>query len=205
MESRREWLIDGLHLFVLCGFAFAQPLFTVLAEGPEFFVARGSRPLDICLLATFLSLGVPALLVLVEGLVGLVSRTARHLRRRDPTVPRIEIGPQEITLLDDYLGAAYAHPTAEAQRAIELLARLEGLPLETTYTGKTMAALLDYARQHPADRILFVDTFAEGTKLQEGDYHALPERFWPVFDRGHESGCWCLRASREPGFCWRRS
>ena len=79
------------------------------------------------------------------------------------------------------------------------------LPLETTYTGKAMAALLDHAAQNPGSRLLFLDTFTESAALDEGDYRALPERFWLVFDPGHEVNCWCLRAWRDPSFCWKRS
>jgi hypothetical protein len=52
--------------------------------------------------------------------------------------------------------------------------------------------------------VLFVDTFAEAPNLAEGDPRALPEPFWPVFDRDHHVRCWCLRAWRDPAFCWKR-
>ena len=90
-------------------------------------------------------------------------------------------------------------------QAARLVARAEGLPLETTYTGKAMAALLDYATRHPGSRLLFLDTFTESTALEEGEYRALPERFWPVFDPAHNVNCWCLRAWRDPRFCWKHS
>jgi hypothetical protein len=67
-----------------------------------------------------------------------------------------------------------------------------------------MAALLDYVERHPGARVLFVDTFAEAPNLAEGDPRALPEQFWPVFDRNHRVRCWCLRAWRDPAFCWKR-
>jgi hypothetical protein len=115
----------------------------------------------------------------------------------------VRITPQDVDLLDGYVGPGYAHPTPEARRAVELLARLEGLPLETTYTGKAMAALLDHARQHPGARLLFVDTYAEAPTLEEGDYRDLPRRFWPIFDPSHPARCGCLRARRDPEFCWK--
>jgi hypothetical protein len=93
----------------------------------------------------------------------------------------------------------------EAERAVALLRELEGLPLETTYTGKAMAALLDHARRHPKSRLLFVDTYSEAPPLEEGDYRDLPEKFWPVFDPAHGVRCWCLRSRRDPDFCWKRS
>jgi len=87
---------------------------------------------------------------------------------------------------------------------VERVARAEGLPLETTYTGKAMAALLDYAARHPGARLLFVDTFAEAPTLEEGDWREQPEKFWPVFDPSHRVRCWCLRSWRDPDFCWKR-
>jgi D-cysteine desulfhydrase len=134
----------------------------------------------------------------------LANRTARYLHQRDTTIPPIAFNAEEVELLDGYVGPAYAYPTAGAKGAVELVARTEGLPLETTYTGKAMAALLDYAAKHPSKRLLFVDTFTEGCTLQQGDWHALPERFWPVFDPAHEARCWCVRAWRDPTFCWKK-
>jgi D-cysteine desulfhydrase len=135
----------------------------------------------------------------------MVNRAARYLRRCDRSVPEVEVEPKEVDLRDGYLGAGYAHPTPEAQRAVELVAGTEGLPLETTYTGKAMAALLDHARHHPGARLLFVDTFAEAPTLEEGEWRDLPERFWPVFDPAHRVGCWCLRSWQDPGFCWKNT
>jgi 1-aminocyclopropane-1-carboxylate deaminase/D-cysteine desulfhydrase-like pyridoxal-dependent ACC family enzyme len=135
----------------------------------------------------------------------MVNRTARYLRRRDRTIPEIKIEPEELDLRDGYLGAGYAHPTAEAKGAVELVAGAEGLPLETTYTGKAMAALLDHARRHTGARLLFVDTFAEAPTLEEGAWRDLPEQFWPVFDAAHRVGCWCLRSWRDPHFCWKKT
>jgi 1-aminocyclopropane-1-carboxylate deaminase/D-cysteine desulfhydrase-like pyridoxal-dependent ACC family enzyme len=134
-----------------------------------------------------------------------VNQTARYLRRRDRTVPEVEVESEEVDLRDGYLGAGYAHPTAEAKGAVELVAGAEGLPLETTYTGKAMAALLDHARRHPGARLLFVDTFAEAPTLEEGAWRDLPEQFWPVFDAAHRVGCWCLRSWRDPHFCWKKT
>jgi 1-aminocyclopropane-1-carboxylate deaminase/D-cysteine desulfhydrase-like pyridoxal-dependent ACC family enzyme len=133
----------------------------------------------------------------------MVNRAARYMRRRDGSVPPVQVTAEEVSLLDGYVGPGYAHPTGEAVDAVEWAARSEGLPLETTYTGKAMAALLDHARHHPGARVLFVDTFTERSALQEGDYRGLPEKFWPVFDPAHRTHCRCLRAWRDPDFCWK--
>jgi len=135
---------------------------------------------------------------------GLANRADRFLSRCDPAVPALHFQPGGVTLVDGYMGAGYAHPTAKALRAIERVRELEGLPLETTYTGKTMAALLDYAEGHPGSRLLFVDTFAEAPALHEGDFRDLPRPFWPAFDPSLEARCWCLRSWRDPAFCWKK-
>ncbi len=138
-------------------------------------------------------------------IAGMVNRTARYLSRRDPSIPRIEVDASDIDLLDGYLGPGYAYPTEKARQAIHILERTEHLPLEMTYTGKAMAALLDRARQMPGGRLLFLDTYAESPTLAAGDYRSLPRQFWPVFDPAREVRCWCLRSRRDSGFCWKRS
>jgi hypothetical protein len=65
----------GAHLAALSALAFAQPLFDILGKNPEFFAVRDSSSADIVLFALALTLLPPALLLAVEVLVGLVSRT----------------------------------------------------------------------------------------------------------------------------------
>jgi D-cysteine desulfhydrase len=131
----------------------------------------------------------------------LVNRAARYLKVRDPSVPAITVRPDDVELLHSYVGPGYAHVTDEGQRAVQVLARTEGIQLETTYTAKAMAALLDHASHHPGSALLFVNTYAENPALPHGDYHDLPWRFWPVFDASHKARCWCLRSRRNRGFC----
>ncbi len=60
----------ALHLIALCGFALAQPLYSLLANYPEFFVARGSEPVDLFLLVLILSLIVPLICLLLVMAAG---------------------------------------------------------------------------------------------------------------------------------------
>jgi len=133
----------------------------------------------------------------------MVNKAGRYLRRLDPSIPPVEVRPEAVDLRDGYLGPGYAHPTDKARQTVDQVAQAEGLPLETTYTGKAMAALLDHAGSHAGARLLFVDTFAESPTLESGDWHALPEPFWPVFDPAHRVRCRCLRSWRDPDFCWK--
>ena len=71
-----------LHLFILSSFAVAQPLFSLLAGEPAFFVIRRSEPIDILALALGLMLLVPLPMLLIEamaGLLGAKTRWAIHL------------------------------------------------------------------------------------------------------------------------------
>ncbi|MBI4775661.1 MAG: sulfatase-like hydrolase/transferase [Deltaproteobacteria bacterium] len=77
MNQKREALVDLLHLFVLSGFALAQPLYDSLSRQAEFFVARRSEPLDFVVLAFVLSALIPATLALMEWLVDLVAPALR--------------------------------------------------------------------------------------------------------------------------------
>jgi D-cysteine desulfhydrase len=205
----------GVLGYVNAAFEIQAQLAAMGVQKPEaVFVAAGSCGTFAGLLLGARLAGLDAAIVGVRiieedvanraKIARMVNRAARYLRRRDPLVPWIEIGPGEVELLDGYLGAGYAHPTEKGRRAVELVTETENLSLETTYTGKAMAALLDYVESQPDSRVLFVDTFAEAPSLEEGDPRALPEQFWPVFVRDHRVRCWCLRAWRDPGFCWKQ-
>ena len=86
MPDRRKARTPGLalawaHLAVMWSFAFAKPLLDVLADSPDFFVARGNTAGDIVLLACVLVLVPPSLFVLAEALLARLprAREALHL------------------------------------------------------------------------------------------------------------------------------
>ena len=96
-------------------------------------------------------------------------------------VPRLP----KFALIHDYFGAGYGAPTKEAGAAIEIAGNQAGLKLEGTYTGKTFAALLDYARAHTGANILFWNTHSSvdfSKELAETDWHSLPQELWKYFD-----------------------
>jgi hypothetical protein len=83
-DDRRRRLGDRLHLwalvelFVLSGFAIAQPLLDVTGKSPDFFLFRRADRLDIVLLVTGVTL-LPALGIwALEVAVGVVSETVRR-------------------------------------------------------------------------------------------------------------------------------
>ena len=71
--------LTWLHLGVLWAFAFAQPLFDVLSDSPEFFVARRNTAGDIVVLACALVLIPPSVLTAIEALFVRMPSTRRVL------------------------------------------------------------------------------------------------------------------------------
>ena len=58
-------------------------------------------------------------------------------------------------------GNGYAIPTEAGMRAVGLMAEHEGITLENTYTGKTLAGLAHYIKAHECEdeHILFWHTY----------------------------------------------
>lgn len=53
----------------------------------------------------------------------------------------------QIEILDDYVGEGYGVPTPASEEAVRLFARLEGIVLDSTYTAKAAAGLIDLIRR----------------------------------------------------------
>ena len=80
-------------------------------------------------------------------LTRLARRSARLLRRRGAEVA--DPNPGDLTVVRDWLGPGYGHPTPESSRAIELAREKEGLELDPVYTAKAMAGALEVEERGP--------------------------------------------------------
>ncbi|MBW1701372.1 MAG: D-cysteine desulfhydrase family protein [Deltaproteobacteria bacterium] len=67
---------------------------------------------------------------------------------------------ESVLVEDGFIGPGYSIPTAEGEKAIEVLARREGIFLDRVYTGKAASALLNWLEQGKlsGQRILFLHT-----------------------------------------------
>jgi 1-aminocyclopropane-1-carboxylate deaminase/D-cysteine desulfhydrase-like pyridoxal-dependent ACC family enzyme len=77
-------------------------------------------------------------------------------------------GEAEATVHDGFIGGGYGIPTAEADAAIELAARTDGVFFDPTYTGKAFAGLMDHAllgRFRADETVVFVHTGGQPTLL----------------------------------------
>src|SRR5262245_6208497 len=109
-------------------------------------------------------------------------RLARACLARYAPDAHVTLATRDLEIERAFIGRGYGAVTREGTAAQRALEEAEGIPLETTYTGKCLAALLHRAAAAPSDRpLLFWDTFSsvepsiEPATLPPGD--ALPSPF----------------------------
>jgi len=84
--------------------------------------------------------------------------TVAFARSLDPGFPDIRVGRARVRFATRHLGGGYAVPTKKGARAMQWAEETEGYALEPTYTGKTLAALLDDAEKLKDETVLFWNT-----------------------------------------------
>jgi 1-aminocyclopropane-1-carboxylate deaminase/D-cysteine desulfhydrase-like pyridoxal-dependent ACC family enzyme len=139
----------------------------------EIYVAYGSGGTAVGLALGLALAGVTCAVVAVRVATRLAGnrRYAALLARRTFALlaERADLGPMpalRLELRHGFAGAGYGHPTAEAEEAIRLAAA-SNLPLEPTYTGKALAALLAAARCGGDRRTrMFLDTYCSIDNLK---------------------------------------
>lgn len=113
-------------------------------------------------------------------------RTNRLLHAACPAFPLVPFPEDQLVFRHEFFGEEYARFTEAGMAAVRLAEETEGLHLEGTYTGKTLAALIadaraGHLREAPA---LFWNTYNSRPAAQSGadDYHALPESLHGYFE-----------------------
>jgi len=119
----------------------------------------------------------------------IVNRTARFLRKAGAPVAPLKYRGRDITLIHKFFGGEYAQVTDEALQARSLCDETEKLVLDTTYTGKTMAAMIDYLKINDlaGKHTLFWHTYNTKDLMPflEGDVRVenLPKEFHCYFEQ----------------------
>ncbi len=127
-------------------------------------------------------------------------KALKYLHKNDKSVPLINITKDDFTFVEGYLGSDYGVKTKRGQNAIDLVMELEGkkkgFKLETTYTGKAMAALLDYIdeKENKGKNVLFWNTYNSADlesymKEINFDYKKLPKEFHKFYEET-QFQCW---------------
>lgn len=92
----------------------------------------------------------------------LANRALELLKARGACIDLSRIRARDLTMLHRFCGRGYGHATQLGREAVQRARDDEGLALDTTYTGKAMAAMLQFmARpEHRQSRALFIQTWA---------------------------------------------
>lgn len=185
--------------FVNAGLELAEQISTGVVSQPDrLYVATGTMGtaagLGVGLALAGLPTEVQAVRVSVpeimneEALQRLVAKTALMLRRMDDTIPADLANRVKIIVRHDFFAGGYARTDDATDAAVAYARDQLGIELETTYTGKAMAALLcDLDNPAFADsNFLFWNTYSSAElpvpNDQPLDKAALPEEFIRYFE-----------------------
>ncbi|HEY8154449.1 MAG TPA: pyridoxal-phosphate dependent enzyme [Myxococcota bacterium] len=157
--------------FVSAGLELAEQVRAgLLPEPAELYVAVGTGGTHAGLVAGLALAGLRTRVVGVlvtdilppspRKLARMARSVLRRLRRGLPNLPQPVISERDFDFVRSQLGPGYGAVTPAAREAVAAAAGL-GLELETTYTGKCLAALIERTKGRAAPRgpILFWNTF----------------------------------------------
>jgi D-cysteine desulfhydrase len=105
---------------------------------------------------------------------------ADYLHDADAAVPRLRVDDADFDVLTAHFGDGYALPTAATVAAVEWAT--PALRLDTTYSGKAMAACLDHCRAAaPGETVLFWNTLNSAPVVEAPTLDGLPPALTRVF------------------------
>ena len=204
--NRKAWVIPaggsnwlGTIGFVNAGLELAAQIEAGAIEVPDrLYVANGTMAT-----ATGLALGlalanlpteVQAIRVTEDFIANpdamrrLMVKTAALMNRLDPSIPTDLAERAQYCFREGFLGDGYARTNSATDRAVGIAEDELGLVLETTYTGKAMAAMLDDLDQVANARktMLFWNTYNSRplatSSERPSDVSGLPKEFLRYFD-----------------------
>ncbi len=107
-----------------------------------------------------------------------VARLARKTLKliRVPSSGTSKIKAREIEIWGWDFGRGYAIPTEASLRAIQMMQEYEGIRLESTYTGKTLAGLIRCVKAQGYEKqpILFWNTYGHAGEISNRDQAVVP-------------------------------
>lgn len=182
----------------------------LLPEPDYIFVAAGSIGTAAGLTAGCQLLGLKTKVLAVsvnrdsvinpKALIKSGKKAIKYLRKRDKSVEDINITEKNFEIIKGYLGSGYGKKTLKSQNAVDLIYQLEGkkgdFKLETTYTGKTMAAMLEFfgKEENKSKTVLFWNTYNSNDldkylKETKFEFQKLPKKFHKYYTRKNFQ-CW---------------
>jgi D-cysteine desulfhydrase len=192
-----NWL--GAIGFVNAGMELAAQVAAGETDAPDrIYVANGTMATAVGLALGLALADLPAEVQAIrvtedfvsnpESMRRLLLKTATVMHRLDPSIPRDLADRARYCFREGFLGDGYAKPTTEAERAVAIARDEFGLELESTYTGKAMAAVLHdlHQAEYAQQSVLFWNTYNSRplpTGTEKPDTSAgLPDAFLRYFD-----------------------
>jgi 1-aminocyclopropane-1-carboxylate deaminase/D-cysteine desulfhydrase-like pyridoxal-dependent ACC family enzyme len=122
-----------------------------------------------------------------QRMLDLIEKVNAFLSSLDGSFVGADVTGADLDIRNDYFGKQYALFTEEGMRAVSLMKEYEGIKLDGTYTGKTMAALVaDAGKDLLKDKtVLFWNTLNSrdfSNYISNIDYHVLPREFHRYFE-----------------------
>jgi len=118
----------------------------------------------------------------------LIAKTAFVLNHLDTKIPRNLADRVRLSFRDEFFAGGYAMFDDQTERAVSVAGKELNLVLETTYTGKAMAAMLHDLDQteHQGQSVLFWNTFNSrplpATAERPANTSRLPAEFLRYYD-----------------------
>ncbi len=188
----------GVLGFVNAGFELNEQIAAGLLPEPDvIYVASGTMGTAVGLALGLCAAGLrtrvmavrvtDAIFTSIPKARRLFDKTRRLLRRAAPDFPPCPFPSATFQFRHEFFGRAYALYTEEGMRAVRLLGDTEGVSIEGTYTGKTLAALIadTTAGILRGQTVLFWNTYNARdftSDIAGMDYHALPPAFHRYFE-----------------------
>ncbi|MFW9920686.1 MAG: 1-aminocyclopropane-1-carboxylate deaminase/D-cysteine desulfhydrase [Candidatus Thorarchaeota archaeon] len=117
----------------------------------------------------------------------MINQTARYLASFSDEIPIISVTPKDVIINHEYAGPCYGSVTEKGTDGLRVLKVTEGIELETTYTAKAFACMVDDVKSGSLEDepILFWNTYnsvdLSPIARQHGDYTKLPKSFHRFF------------------------
>ena len=129
------------------------------------------------------------------------NKTLEYLQNLDDSVPKVKVDINDFEVITGYLGSEYGVKTKRGQEAVDLISKLEGkekgFKLETTYTGKAMAAMVDFIKNNKDKTVLFWNTYNSNDldpilKETKFNWRKLPKKLHKYFT-STQLQCWQIK------------
>ncbi len=208
----------GIVGFVNALFELKEQIDQNLVPEPDIiFIAGGTVGTAAGLIAGCKILGLKSKIHVVAVATSLTSnpsavkrdanKVIKYLRKKDKSIPKIKVVEEDFVFITGYLGSDYGVKTLRGQSAVDKVHELEGykkgFKLETTYTGKAMAAMFDYLKQEENKNktFLFWNTYNSNDldkylKKTDFNYDKLPKKFHKFYE-DTKFQCWQITGCPE--------